>query len=68
MGFVYLLAVDRGELGSNVLDRLRRVYHADRADLIWLPQHVDAFLKLASVEVSSPDVSNAHRSAAGRSA
>jgi hypothetical protein len=21
----------------------KRIYHADRADLIWLPQHVDAF-------------------------
>ena len=30
MGFVYLLAVDWGELGSNVLDRFRRFYHVDR--------------------------------------
>jgi integrase len=48
---VLAFAVDRGEIATNVLDKVRRVYHSDRADKIWLPEHVAAFTKAASVEM-----------------
>jgi integrase len=44
-------AFDRGELDRNVLDKIIRVYHSDRADKLWLPNHVEAFLKVASPEM-----------------
>jgi integrase len=44
-------AFDRGEVDRNVLDDFPRVYHSDRADKLWLPNHVDAFLRVASPEM-----------------
>src|SRR5262249_52654697 len=44
-------ALDRGELDRNVLDKVTRVYHSDRADKLWLPNHVDAFIKVAPPEM-----------------
>lgn len=44
-------AFDRGEVDRNVLDDFPRVYHSDRADKLWLPAHVDAFLRVASPEM-----------------
>jgi integrase len=44
-------ALDRGEIERNVLDKVRRVYHSDRADKLWLPEHVAAFTKVASAEM-----------------
>jgi integrase len=46
-------ALDRGELDRNVLDRITRVYRSDRADKLWLPNHVDAFLQVASSEMKA---------------
>jgi integrase len=43
--------LDRGEIDRNILDNIRRVYHSDRADKLWLPNHVDAFLKGSSSEM-----------------
>jgi integrase len=48
---VLAFAVDRGELERNVLDKFSRVYRSRRAELIWLPEHVAAFTKVASVEM-----------------
>jgi integrase len=45
--------LDRGELDRNVLDKITRVYHSDRVDKLWLPNHVDAFLKVASPEMTA---------------
>jgi len=44
-------AFDRGEVDRNVLDDFPRVYHSDRADKLWLPDHVEAFLQVASPEM-----------------
>jgi integrase len=44
-------ALDRGELDRNVLDKIKRVYHSDRADKLWLPKHVEAFTRVASPEM-----------------
>jgi integrase len=43
--------LDRGELDRNVLDNISRVYHSNRADKLWLPDHVNAFLRVASEEM-----------------
>ena len=44
-------ALDRGELDRNVLDKIKRVYHSDRADKLWLPQHIEGFTRVASQEM-----------------
>lgn len=46
-------AFDRGELDRNVLDDFPRVYHSDRADKIWLPQHVESFMRVAEAEMKA---------------
>ncbi|OJH59258.1 hypothetical protein BA725_13245 [Agrobacterium pusense] len=40
-----------GPLRKNVLDSFERAYKGDRSDLIWLPEHVDAFMAKASEEM-----------------
>lgn len=44
-------ALDRGEIDRNILDKMQRVYHSDRADKLWLPEHVEAFTRDASLEM-----------------
>ena len=44
-------SLDRGELDRNVLDKITRVYRSVRADKLWLPNHVEAFLQVASSEM-----------------
>jgi integrase len=44
-------AFDRGEIDRNILDKMQRVYHANRADKLWLPEHVAAFTLHASPEM-----------------
>jgi integrase len=46
-------ALGRGELERNVLDKVERVYHSDRADKLWLPEHVAAFNSVASSELQT---------------
>lgn len=40
-----------GPLKTNVLETFERAYQADRSDMIWLPEHVHAFLDVASPEM-----------------
>jgi integrase len=40
-------AVDRGRLPTNHLKGFKRLYHSDRAEIIWLPEFIDAFMKAA---------------------
>lgn len=44
-------AVERGLLEFNHLKDFRRLYHADRSQQVWLPEHVSAFMKAAPVEL-----------------
>jgi integrase len=46
-------ALGRGEVTANVLDKVERVYHADRADKLWLPEHIAAFLRVAPAEMQT---------------
>lgn len=40
------------DLERNVLDTFKRAYASDRSDLIWLPEHVTAFLAAADEEMT----------------
>jgi integrase len=40
-----------GPLATNVLDGFERAYTSDRSEIIWLPEHIDAFLEVASPEM-----------------
>ncbi|MGP9814435.1 tyrosine-type recombinase/integrase [Rhodopseudomonas sp. NSM] len=44
-------AVERGHLLTNHVKGFRRLYHSDRSEVIWLPEHVEAFMKVAPVEL-----------------
>jgi integrase len=44
-------AVDRGQATANYLRGFKRLYHADRSEIIWLPEHIAAFMKLAPIEM-----------------
>ena len=41
-------AVQRAMITVNILDKLQRAYHADRSDIIWLPEDVERFLANAN--------------------
>ena len=44
-------AVERGRLSANHLKGFKRLYHSDRAEIIWLPEHIAAFMKVAPIEL-----------------
>lgn len=48
---VLAVAKDRGLIAVNVCERGGRLYEADRADIIWLPEHIKAFCAVASPEL-----------------
>lgn len=45
---VLSVAKDRGAISVNVCERGGRLYHVDRAEVIWLPEHIKAFGEVAS--------------------
>lgn len=44
-------AAKDGPLDVNVLDGFDRAYQGDRSEMIWLPEHVEAFMKVAEPEM-----------------
>ena len=42
---------EHGRLTVNHLKGFRRLYHADRSEKIWLPEHIEAFMKVAPIEL-----------------
>jgi integrase len=44
-------AVDRGKIVANHLRGFKRIYHADRSEIIWLPEHIAAFMSVAPIEM-----------------
>ena len=44
-------AVDRGQIAANHLRGFRRLHHADRSEIIWLPEHVASFMAVAPIEL-----------------
>ncbi len=45
-------AAKDGPLKVNILDGFDRAYKSDRSEMIWLPEHVDAFMVVASPEMT----------------
>jgi integrase len=48
---VLAVAKDRDLIAVNVCERGGRLYEADRAEIIWLPDHIKAFYAVASPEL-----------------
>jgi integrase len=44
-------AVDRRRLTDNHVRGFKRLYHGNRAEIIWLPEHINAFLSVAPEEI-----------------
>ena len=44
-------SVDRGLVAANYLRGFKRLYHGDRSEIIWLPEHIAAFMRVASIEM-----------------
>ncbi|RIY00172.1 integrase [Aureimonas flava] len=44
-------AATDGDLKANVLDGFDRAYSSDRSEMIWLPEHVEAFMAKATPEM-----------------
>src|SRR5215475_3883612 len=44
-------AGDRGQATANYLRGFKRLYHADRSEIIWLPEHIAAFMNVAPIEM-----------------
>ena len=38
---------------TNHIVGFRRLYHADRSEIIWLPEHVEAFMAVAPIEIAA---------------
>lgn len=43
--------IENGRVFHNHISGFRRLHKSDRSDLIWLPEHVDAFMAVAPVEL-----------------
>lgn len=48
---VFAWGVDRGHISHNPIATFERAYKSDRAEMIWLPEHVAAFQAAASPEM-----------------
>jgi integrase len=44
-------AVERGRISANHLKGFKRIYHVDRSEIIWLPEHIERFMNNASIEL-----------------
>ncbi|SFU67643.1 MULTISPECIES: tyrosine-type recombinase/integrase [unclassified Methylobacterium] len=44
-------AVDGSRLPANHLKGFKRLYHADRSEIVWLPEHIAAFMAVAPIEL-----------------
>lgn len=44
-------AAKDGPIKVNILDGFERAYQGDRSEMIWLPEHVDAFMAVATPEM-----------------
>jgi integrase len=44
-------ATDHGRIVANHLRGFKRLYHSDRSEIIWLPEHITAFMKVAPLEM-----------------
>jgi hypothetical protein len=61
-------AVEHGKLAANHVKGFKRLYHGDRSEIIWLPEHINAFMTIAPVELARSYSRSPYRSARGRPA
>ena len=60
-------AVDRGQVTANYLRGFKRLYHADRSEIIWLPEHIAVFMSGgAGRDAARADLGLAYRAAPRR--
>ena len=52
--------VDRGHTSANHLRGFKRLYHVDRSEIIWLPEHIAAFMQVAPVEMQRAMILGLH--------
>lgn len=48
---IFAWGVDQGHLSHNPIATFERAYKSDRAEMIWLPEHVEAFAAAATPEI-----------------
>lgn len=53
-------AEERTIIVQNHLKDFRRVYHNDRSGIIWLPEHIEPFMKVAPIEVQEALIAALH--------
>ena len=53
-------AVERGHITANHLRGFKRLYHADRREIIWLREHVAAFMAVAPIEMQRAMILGLH--------
>lgn len=56
-------AVENSKLKANHLRGFRRLYHSNRSEIIWLPEHVEAFMKVAPLEMQRALILGLHSGA-----
>jgi integrase len=44
-------AVERGRLSTNYVKGFKRLYRSNRAEIIWQPEHIKAFMRVAPIEL-----------------
>jgi integrase len=53
-------AKDNGEIEHNHLAGFKRLYHSDRSDKIWLPEHIEPMMREAPVELQRLLIAGLH--------
>ena len=53
-------AADRTKIEANNLKGFSRLYHAARQDIVWLPEHIKAFMDVAEVEMQRSMILGLH--------
>ncbi|MGE8127878.1 tyrosine-type recombinase/integrase [Methylobacterium sp. NPDC080182] len=44
-------AQENGRIQANHVRGFKRLYHADRSEIVWLPEHIAAFMQVAPIEL-----------------
>jgi hypothetical protein len=55
-----LLGTRHGQVTTNHIARFRRLHKSDRSELIWLPEHIETFMKVAPIELQRPAILALH--------
>lgn len=53
-------ASDKKHIITNHLKGFKRLYHSDRSDIVWLPEHIDAFMAAAEIDMQRAMILGLH--------